>query len=252
MLSDWNLPKLSGLDFLVSLRTSGDATPSGFVTAERSREVRDRAVAAGALFVIAAPFTPEAFAEALQLMIAPAPTPDAGRPAPAGPDKGPLVTLITSIPPLKEVRNILSGLLGRDVDVAPGAAPPAVGGDSGSLVALYVDDSLRSVAVIVTDLELSARVGAAIGLVPAGAADTAIEDGVLSQSLRDNAHEELDVLANIFNKDGAPHLRLYTVAGTADELRVDVRAIAIKAAQREDVTVDVARYGKGVLSIVLV
>lgn len=162
------------------------------------------------------------------------------------------MTAVTAIPALKEIKDTLAGLLGRDVEVAPEAAPPPVGGDSGSLVALYVDDNLRSVAVIVTDLALSARIGAAIGLVPAGGADAAIEDGVLSHTLRDNAAEVLNVLANMFNKDGSPHLRLYAVAGTAQELRTDVKAAAVKAAPREDITVDIARYGKGVLSIVLV
>ena len=162
------------------------------------------------------------------------------------------MTLVTAIPALKLVKDTLAGLLGRDVEVAIGASPPTVGGASGSLVALYVDDNLRSAAVIVTDLALSARMGAAIGLVPAGGADAAIEDALLPKNLRDNAAEVLNVLASLFNSDGAPHLRLYAVAGTAEELRPDVKAMAVKAAPREDITVDVARYGSGILSIILV
>lgn len=162
------------------------------------------------------------------------------------------MTVVTAIPPLKEVKDTLSGLLGRDVEVSVGATPPPVGGNSGSLVALYVDDNLRSVAVIVTDLALSARIGAAIGLVPAGGADASIEDNVLSQNLRENAYEVLNVLAAMFNKEGAPHLRLYSVAGTAEELRSDVKAVAVKAAPREDISVDVARYGAGTMAIILV
>jgi len=65
ILSDWNMPELNGIDALQQLRGSGDATPFGFVTSEGSPEMRQRAEAAGALFLIAKPFTPEAFADAL-------------------------------------------------------------------------------------------------------------------------------------------------------------------------------------------
>lgn len=65
VLSDWNMPNLSGIDFLVSLRAGGDQTPFGFVTSEGSEEMRQRAAAAGALFLISKPFGPESFTDAL-------------------------------------------------------------------------------------------------------------------------------------------------------------------------------------------
>lgn len=159
---------------------------------------------------------------------------------------------VTELPALKDVRDTISGLIGWEIEIQPGATPPAVGGDSLSLVGLYVDDHLQSAAVVVFDFPLAARLGAAIGLVPPGGADAAIEDHELSQLLRDNASEILNVLASVFNTDGHPHLKLYTVACTNDELRSDVKAIAVKAAPREDIAVDVPRYGKGTMSIVLV
>lgn len=65
ILSDWNMPNLTGIDFLATLRASGDTTPFGFVTSEGSTEMRERATSAGALFLIAKPFTPEAFSDVL-------------------------------------------------------------------------------------------------------------------------------------------------------------------------------------------
>jgi two-component system chemotaxis response regulator CheY len=70
VLSDWNMPNLTGIDFLAALRSSGDATPFGFVTSEGSTEMRQRAEAAGALFLVAKPFTPEAFGEVLAPVLA--------------------------------------------------------------------------------------------------------------------------------------------------------------------------------------
>jgi two-component system chemotaxis response regulator CheY len=65
VLSDWNMPEMNGIDFLRTLRGKGDATPFGFVTSEGTAEMRETAAAAGALFLVAKPFTPEAFAEVL-------------------------------------------------------------------------------------------------------------------------------------------------------------------------------------------
>lgn len=65
ILSDWNMPQMNGIDFLAQLRATGSAIPFGFVTSEGSAQMRERAAAAGALFLIAKPFTPEIFTEVL-------------------------------------------------------------------------------------------------------------------------------------------------------------------------------------------
>lgn len=65
VLSDWNMPEMTGIDMLCALRASGNQVPFGFVTSEGSEEMRTRATTSGAAFLIAKPFTPEAFEEAL-------------------------------------------------------------------------------------------------------------------------------------------------------------------------------------------
>ena len=65
VLSDWNMPNLSGIELLRTLRQRGYRTPFCFVTSEGSAEMRQTAEAAGAMFLIAKPFTPEAFEDAL-------------------------------------------------------------------------------------------------------------------------------------------------------------------------------------------
>jgi two-component system chemotaxis response regulator CheY len=66
VLSDWNMPEVSGLEFLQRLRAGGNNVPFGFVTSEGSPDMREKAEAAGAMFLIAKPFTAETFTEALQ------------------------------------------------------------------------------------------------------------------------------------------------------------------------------------------
>ena len=69
VLSDWNMPEMTGIECLRALRSSGSDVPFGFVTSEGSDEMRATAAAAGALFLIAKPFTPEAFDAALAPVI---------------------------------------------------------------------------------------------------------------------------------------------------------------------------------------
>ena len=66
VLSDWNMPNMTGIECLQALRSSGSSVPFGFVTSEGSPEMRERAANAGALFLIAKPFTADMFAEALK------------------------------------------------------------------------------------------------------------------------------------------------------------------------------------------
>jgi two-component system chemotaxis response regulator CheY len=69
VLSDWNMPNMTGLECLEALRSSGSSVPFGFVTSEGSPEMRDKAAGAGALFLIAKPFNEDTFRDALEDVI---------------------------------------------------------------------------------------------------------------------------------------------------------------------------------------
>lgn len=70
VLSDWNMPEMTGIELLRRLRAEGYGTPFGFVTSEGSAQMRETAEEAGALFLIAKPFTPEAFRAAIEPVLA--------------------------------------------------------------------------------------------------------------------------------------------------------------------------------------
>ena len=65
VLSDWNMPEMSGLELLRSLREASVDVPFGFVTSESTADMRELAIAEGALFLIAKPFTADTFAASL-------------------------------------------------------------------------------------------------------------------------------------------------------------------------------------------
>lgn len=63
VISDWNMPEMTGVEVLRSLRASGNDVKFGFVTSECTPEMQQQAEAAGALFFIIKPFTAERFDE---------------------------------------------------------------------------------------------------------------------------------------------------------------------------------------------
>lgn len=64
ILSDWNMPNMTGIELLEHLQETGVSIPFGFVTSETTPAMRERAIAAGARFLIAKPFTTDQFEDA--------------------------------------------------------------------------------------------------------------------------------------------------------------------------------------------
>jgi hypothetical protein len=155
------------------------------------------------------------------------------------------------LPNPKEIRDLLTDLLGRDVTLSP-SAPLAPTPRTPCTIGVYVDDALQVTAVVSFDLPLSAHAGAAIGLVPVAGAEAAIEEGTLNDTLRENVYEVLNIGASLFNPEGATHLRLYDVHHAGAPVPPDVLAKALTLGRREDLAVQVAGYGSGRLSYVLV
>jgi len=65
ILSDWNMPVMSGLQLLQNLKDLGSQSKFGFVTSESTPEMKAKAIQAGALFLITKPFSAESFQESL-------------------------------------------------------------------------------------------------------------------------------------------------------------------------------------------
>jgi two-component system chemotaxis response regulator CheY len=65
VLSDWNMPVMTGIELLEALRATGVDVPLGFVTSENSADYKERAFDAGAAFMITKPFTADDFTRCL-------------------------------------------------------------------------------------------------------------------------------------------------------------------------------------------
>ena len=69
VISDWNMPEMSGIELLRELNARNAKVRFGFVTTEGTADMRAMADEAGALFLIAKPFTPEQFESALRPLL---------------------------------------------------------------------------------------------------------------------------------------------------------------------------------------
>lgn len=157
--------------------------------------------------------------------------------------------MTTGLPENKDLRDLLVMLLGRDISLTPGQ-PVAPDEAPGPTTGVYVDDQDCLSSLVLMDLELTAYIGAAIGLVPAAGASTAIEEWSVPVSLQDNAGEVLNVLAALLCDSSNVHQRLYETYTAAEALPSDVVAWAGVPAPRRDVSVEVKGYGTGRLSII--
>jgi hypothetical protein len=148
-----------------------------------------------------------------------------------------------------EVRELVEGLLGRDVDVTLGAKAVDPAEPGGAIVGVYVDAALTLKALVIVDLSFAAHSGAAIALVPVHAARAAVEGGLLTPALYENAAEILNVAASLFNHEGAPHVRLYEAYAPRETLPPDVAQWVLAYVRRLDVEIAITGYDSGRMSV---
>ncbi|WP_309230064.1 MULTISPECIES: hypothetical protein [unclassified Blastococcus] len=154
------------------------------------------------------------------------------------------------LPAAKDVRDMLTGLVGKPVAVTPGA-PVTPAPDRPVSVAVYVDPHMNVNALCLMDLGASAYTGGALALLPPGGCQDAVEeDGELTGMQVEALHEVVNVLAALFNTQGAPHSKLHKLYAPGEELPGDLAGM-LAAFNRVDLAIEVPTYGKGALSLVL-
>ena len=159
------------------------------------------------------------------------------------------MTTVT-LPAPKDVRDMLAGLVGRNVTVSPGA-PVTPAPDRPVSVAVYVAPDMSVNALCLMDLGASAYTGGALALLPPGGCQDAVEeDGELSGMLVEALHEVVNVLSALFNVPGAPHSKLHKLYAPGDDLPGDIEGLLANF-NRLDLAIEVPGYGKGGISLVI-
>jgi hypothetical protein len=154
------------------------------------------------------------------------------------------------LPAAKDVRDMLSGLVGKEVSVSPGA-PVTPEPNRPVTVAIYTAPDMSVNALCVMDLGAAAYTAAALALLPPGGAQDAVEeDKELSPMLLEALHEVVNVLSALFNTPGAPHSKLNKLVPDGEEVPGDIAGM-LAGFNRLDLTLQIPGYGKGGLSLVL-
>lgn len=158
-------------------------------------------------------------------------------------------TLQTSpLPSRHAVRTLVEDLVNRTVDLLDSDPVPP---KSTNVVAVYVNDRLQVTALVVTTLEGGARLGGALGMLPRGGVDDAIDERELPEMIHDCCYEVLNVMASVFNVPNAPHVRLYQMYGPGDAVPPDVAQLAAMVGNRMDVKMTITGYGEVWMSVIV-
>jgi hypothetical protein len=113
--------------------------------------------------------------------------------------------LVVPLPPTAEMEKLLSGLLARDVKLTPDGSPP---GDPCAVALFRTDEPVLEVAAL-CEVSLAASMGAALSVIPAGAARESAAQGDLDPPLDENFGEVMNVLSRFVSGSG----RRFTLAG---------------------------------------
>ena len=151
------------------------------------------------------------------------------------------------LPNPKDVRDLIEGLIGKDVTV--GTGDPISLNDKPA-VAVYVDPTMATTALVLVDVPLAAWCAGAFALLPKGGLEDAIDEGELSDMHLEVLYEVVNVMAALFNGGGVTHSKLYKLYAPGEALPGDIAGLAA-AFNRIDLSAEVAGYGKGALSIVM-
>jgi len=137
---------------------------------------------------------------------------------------------------------LLSGLLGRNVKVKAVTKHPLPATLS-VVAARYAAEDGQLVVACVSDLRFAAMAGAALTMVPAGIAKAGVDAGQLSDSLKDNFSEVLNIVAQLVTSAGHSRVLLQKMELTRPPLAADVAALL--AGPRVDLDVTIEGYGAG-------
>lgn len=154
---------------------------------------------------------------------------------------------IYPVPKDTEVRQMLGMLYGNGLGVEAGE-PVATDAGSNSIVAVYINDEGVPVTACCCDIPFAAYSGAALSMIPRGGAEDAARSGDLSEMIRGNLNEIMNICSRLFISDKTPHLRLDALYDGPDALPEAARSMLDSAQGRADLRISIPGYGEGNIS----
>ncbi len=149
------------------------------------------------------------------------------------------------LPDPSELTELLKMLLGRSVAVTV-AKPLAATQKDPRICALYTGDSGALQAACVADLKFSVYAAAALSLIPPAAAADSVKSGKITEEIRDNIAEVMNVSAKLLNVPGQEHVLLNGIhVLPVASLPPAAATLVGKPALRADYEAVISGYGAG-------
>ena len=146
------------------------------------------------------------------------------------------------MPDPRAITKLLELILGTGVAVAK-QGNTDLGGD---IVATFINDDDQVVAACTCDRNFVGYAGGALSMIPPDVVNESIAANKLSDALRENFHEVMNICSKLMMSDSSAHLRLDRTL-PADQAAPLVAGLGDGAACA-GFAVDVPRYGKGNVS----
>lgn len=116
-------------------------------------------------------------------------------------------------------------------------------------VAKFVDPDDKLVAILGCDIPFVAYSGAALSMIPVGAAEDMISDNDLSDTVQANFYEVMNICSKLMLSDTSLHLRLTDVVPPGES--VDFVAELSEAGNCLGFDIDIPSYGKGKMGFLI-
>ncbi len=139
-------------------------------------------------------------------------------------------------------------LFGNDTNCKPGKAP--LPPDACAIVAAYHDNTGATKRLLTCDLAFANSAGAALSMIPPGAANDAIKSGQVPDNILANLHEVMNIAVNLFIDSFGSRLELASVSRIS-ELSPEAKA-ALSSKERTSVDVAIPRYTSGRVGLIAV
>jgi len=146
---------------------------------------------------------------------------------------------------------MLRGLLGRDVTASEG---PAITLDTKPLamVSSFADEAGEIAMACICNIEFACNSGAALSMIPAGSAEDCIDRGEITDTIRENFYEVMNITSLLFNDQEASRLilrEMHSMPGSS--LPDDLTALIESPDGQVNFRIKIAGYGEGGMSLLL-
>ncbi|MBN1824885.1 MAG: hypothetical protein JW958_01380 [Candidatus Eisenbacteria bacterium] len=153
-----------------------------------------------------------------------------------------------TLPNAQAVSRIFTDLLGKSVNAGPGS--PFDPSSGPGVIGLYSSGD-EVVAAFASDVTVAAGAGAALSMIPPGAAQDCVKSGALTDNVMENFQEVLNIASQLFESPGHPRIRFRSAQQTKDGLSDEATALLGGAAGRLDLKIEIPGYGSGSISLLI-